>query len=57
MFEVVYSPRAEAQLANLLALIARAAAPEIAVRYVDAIVEQCDSLSTFPMRGACRDDL
>jgi len=54
---VVYSPRAEAQLTDLLALIAQAATPEIAARYVDAIVDQCNSLSTFPMRGACRDDL
>lgn len=57
MFQVVYSPEAEAQLAELLAHIALAATPEIAVRYVDAIVSHCDSLSTFPMRGARRDDL
>ncbi len=25
--------------------------------YTDAIVEQCESLKTFPMRGARRDDI
>jgi len=54
---VVYSPRAEAQLIDLFAHIALAASPEIAARYVDAIVSQCDTLSTFPRRGARRDDL
>jgi plasmid stabilization system protein ParE len=39
-------------LTDLLAQIALAASPEIAARYVDAIVAQCDSLSTFPRRGA-----
>jgi toxin ParE1/3/4 len=27
------------------------------LRYTDAIVQQCESLGTFPMRGAERDDL
>ena len=44
-------------MTDLLAHIALAASPEIAVRYVDAIVAQCDSLSTFSERGARRDDL
>lgn len=44
-------------MTDLLAHIALAAAPEIAVRYVDAVVAQCDSLATFPERGARRDDL
>ena len=42
---------------GLLEHIALDANPEIAARYVDAIVSQCDSLSTFPRRGAQRDDL
>jgi plasmid stabilization system protein ParE len=37
--------------------IAAAASSEIAVRYTDAIVKQCESLKTFPMRGARRDDI
>jgi len=54
---VLYSARAEAQLSALLSQIALAASPEIAARYVDAILEKCESLSTFPMRGTARDDL
>ena len=42
---------------NLFARIAVAGSPEIAARYVDAIINQCDSLSTFPERGPLRDDL
>jgi toxin ParE1/3/4 len=57
VFQVVYAALAEAQLDELLARIALAASPEIAMHYVDAIVSFCDSLSTFPVRGASRDDL
>jgi toxin ParE1/3/4 len=57
LYAVVYSPRAEAQLMELFARIGLAANPEIAARYVDAIVNQCESLSTFPRRGTRRDDL
>jgi plasmid stabilization system protein ParE len=42
---------------DLFARIALAANPEIAAHYVDAIVNQCDSLSRFPKRGSQRDDL
>jgi plasmid stabilization system protein ParE len=55
--KVVYAPEAEAQLLALFFQIARASSPEIAVRYTDAIVEQCESLKTFPMRGVQRDDI
>jgi plasmid stabilization system protein ParE len=41
----------------LLVHIALAASPEIATRYVDAVVSLCGSLSTFPVRGASRYDL
>jgi len=57
VYRVVYSPQAEAQLLALFTQIALAASPEIAAKYTDAIVEQCDSFSTFPVRGAQRDDL
>jgi plasmid stabilization system protein ParE len=57
MHSVIYSPEAEAQLLALFFHIAAAASPEIAARYTDAIVEQCESLKTFPMRGAQRDDI
>jgi plasmid stabilization system protein ParE len=57
MHSVVYAPEAESQLVALFFHIAAAASPEIAARYTDAIVKQCESLKTFPMRGARRDDI
>ena len=57
MYSVVFSPQAEAQLLALFSQIAAASSPEIAAHYTDAIVQQCETLSTFPMRGAGRDDL
>ena len=55
--DVVYAPEAEAQLLSLYFQIASAASPDIAANYTDAIVKQCKSLKTFPMRGARRDDI
>jgi plasmid stabilization system protein ParE len=54
---VVYAPEAEAQLLALYFHIAATASPEIAANYTDAILEQCESLKTFPMRGAQREDI
>lgn len=57
MHRVVYAPEAEAQLVALYFHIAAAASPEIAANYTEAIVKQCESLRTFPMRGAQRDNI
>jgi plasmid stabilization system protein ParE len=57
MHSVIYAPEAEDQLVSLYFHIAAAASPEIAACYTGAIVEQCESLKTFPMRGAQRDDI
>lgn len=57
MHTVVYAPEAEAQLVTLFFHIAAAASPEIAARYTDAIADQCESLKTFPLRSARRDDI
>ena len=57
MHRVVYAPEAEAQLVALFFHIAAESSAEIAAHYTDAIVEQCESLKTFPMRGAQRDDI
>ena len=56
-YRVVFSPEAEEQLVALYRYIAAAASPNIAARYTDAIVTYCESLSTFPHRGAMRDDV
>jgi toxin ParE1/3/4 len=57
MHRVVFAPEAEAQLLALFFLIAAEASAEIAAKYTDAIVEQCESLATFPLRGTRRDDI
>lgn len=56
-FRVVFAPEAEEQLAELYRYIALAASPDIAERYVDAIVSYCETLETFPLRGAERKDI
>jgi len=53
----VYAPETEAQLLALFFHIATVASPEIAANYTDAIMNQCESLKMFPIRGARRDDL
>lgn len=56
-YQVVFSPVAEEQLAALYRYIAEAATPSTAARYVNAIIDYCESLKTFPMRGTQRDDI
>lgn len=55
MYCIVFAPEAEAQLVALYLHIAVAASPEIAANYTEAIVKQCESLRTFPLRGTRRD--
>jgi plasmid stabilization system protein ParE len=52
MHDVAYAPEAEAQLVALYFHIAAAASPEIAANDTDAIVQQCETLMTFPKRSA-----
>lgn len=54
---VVFSAEAEEQLADLYRYIAAAAAPSVALRYTQAIVQYCESLQTFPHRDTRRDDI
>ena len=56
-YEVVFDVEAEAQLAALFAYVAAEASSEIAERFTDAIIGQCEALSHFPNRGTPRDDL
>lgn len=56
-WRVVFSPEAEEQLAELYHYVAVAASPEVAARYLDAIVSYCESLCSFPHRGTRRDDV
>ena len=56
-YRVVFSPEAEEQLVALYGYIAAAASPDIAARYVGAIVNYCESLCMSPHRGTKRDDV
>lgn len=55
-YHVMFSPEAEEQLVALYNHIADAASPDIAKRYTEAIVDYCEGLDTFPIRGTIRDD-
>ncbi len=54
---VSFAPEAEEQLAALYRYIAIAASPPTAEHYINAIIDYCESLQTFPLRGARRDDI
>jgi toxin ParE1/3/4 len=56
-YRVVFSPEAETQLVELYGYIADKASPDIAARFTDGIVDYCESLATFPLRGVRRDDV
>lgn len=56
-YTVVFSPEAAQQIDRLHSFIADAASPNIADRYIDALISYCEGLSTFPMRGTQRDDI
>lgn len=56
-YRVVFSPEADHQLVELFCYIAGAASPDTAKRYTDAIVEFCEELSTYPIRGTDRGDV
>ena len=57
VFPVVFTPEALEQLEALYGYIAQAASPLVAQRYTDAIVTYCETLQTFPLRGARRGPL
>lgn len=54
---VVFAPEAEEQLAELYKYIAKAATPDVALRYTENVVSYCESLEQFPHRGNRRDDI
>ncbi len=56
-YQVVFAPEALEQIASLYRYIAVAASPLVAERYTSAIVTYCESLHSFPLRGASRDDI
>jgi len=56
-YEVFFSRKAEQHIEALEHYIADAASPDVAAKYVDALIEYCDGLSSFPHRGNLRNDI
>ncbi|AZE59941.1 MULTISPECIES: type II toxin-antitoxin system RelE/ParE family toxin [Pseudomonas fluorescens group] len=56
-YSVVFSPEVLAQLDALEDCISDVGSPSIAARFIDNLVNYCESLGLFPLRGARRDDL
>jgi len=56
-YRIVFTPEARDQLDQLHAYISAAADFEIALGYVDGIIDYIAALSEFPNRGTPRDDL
>ena len=55
--DVVFAPEAEEQLAELYRYIEENAGAEVALRYTSAVIEYCEGLDTFPLRGTPRDHI
>lgn len=51
---MVFTPEAEDHLEDLYLYIADAAAPEIAVSYVDKVITYCEGRGELPHRGHAR---
>jgi plasmid stabilization system protein ParE len=56
-YSVEYTSRAEEQLDALHIYISQQSSEQIAARFVEGVIDYCDSLSTFPLRGIQRDDI
>ena len=56
-FQVVFTPEAGEQLADIYNYIAVKASPAIAEKYTSAIVTYCEGLDSFPHRATRRDDV
>lgn len=56
-YAVILTPAARAQLLELDAYLSKQGSPQISGAYVDAIIDYCASLATFPLRGTRRDDI
>lgn len=57
IYRVLFAPEAEDQLAELYHYIAVTNSPDVADRYVEAILLHCEGLEHMPHRGRPRDDI
>ena len=56
-YAVVFAPRAEDDLVEILEYITEHGSPAVAARNTEAIEAYCATLSTFPHRGTPRSDI
>lgn len=56
-YTVAFSLKADDQLEALYEYIAVEASPMAAKRYIDAVIDYCEGMQTFPHRGMLRDDV
>ena len=56
-YRVVFAPEASDQLEALYLYIAEHSSPVVAERYTSAVVDTCEGLAQFPLRGVARDDI
>ena len=56
-YEVVFTPEAEEQLAELYRYIEENATAAVALSYTSSVVAYCEGLATFPLRRTARDDV
>lgn len=54
---VWFSPEARTHLAEIYRYIAAASSPGVALNYTDQILDFCEGLGAFPLRGMARDDI
>jgi len=57
VYTVHFAPECEEQLTKLFNYIKDEASPQVAAGYVSAIVDYCENLAAFPLRGTPRNDL
>ena len=55
--QIVFTPVAEDQIAELYQYIAGEASHKIALRYVESLINYCESLAVFPHSGLRREDI
>lgn len=56
-YRVVFAPEASDQLEALYLYIAERSSPMVAERYTGAVVDTCEGLAQFPLRGVAREDI
>lgn len=56
-YGVVYAPEATDQLEELYRYIAERSSPAVAEHYTSTVIETCEGLALFPLRGVSREDI